>query len=201
MRWRVIALASVLACQVYVARGEPASDPRIQVLPDPSPLSDFELTDQEGRPYRFSRLRGSDAIVFFGFTHCPSICPAALLEMKLVTQAIEQSGQKAPAAVFVSVDGERDTPEVVKKYLTSFPSSFVGLTGDPKSVRKIAAEFKAVFFKGLPHDNAGSYQVEHTSFIYLVDAEGRLRATFLDAPVDTMAAAVRQSRSAQPRNP
>ena len=86
----------------------------------------------------------------------------------------------------ISVDGERDTPEVMKKYLAGYSDSFIGLTGDPKAVRKIAADFKAVFFKGLPYDNAGNYQVEHTSLIYLVDSQGRLRATFLDAPVESM---------------
>jgi protein SCO1/2 len=118
-----------------------------------------------------------------------------MFEMKLVSDALEKSGQKAPAVVLVSVDGERDTPEVMKQYLAAFPESFIGLTGDPKSVRKIAAEFKAVFFKGLPYDNAGNYQVEHTSLIYLVDPEGRLRASFLDAPVESMASSIRQLRS------
>ncbi len=98
----------------------------------------------------------------------------------------------------ISVDGERDTPEAMKKYLAGYSETFIGLTGDPKAVRKIAAEFKAVFFKGLPYDNAGNYQVEHTSLIYLVDSQGRLQATFLDAPVESMVATTRQLSTQAP---
>ena len=111
-----------------------------------------------------------------------------MFKLKLLADSIEKSGQKPPVVVLISVDGERDTPELMKEYLAGYSESFIGLTGDPKSVRKIAAEFKAVFFKGLPYDNAGNYQVEHTSLVYLVDSQGRLRATFLDAPVESMAA-------------
>lgn len=197
MRWQTCVLAGLLACRSAVSFADTA-DPRVQIAAEPTSLADFELTGADGRPFRFSSLRGVDALVFFGFTNCPSICPTALLEMKLASEALEKSGQPAPKAVFVSVDGERDTPEVVKKYLEGFPPNFVGLTGDPISVRKIAAGFKAVFFKGLPYDNAGNYQVEHTSFIYLVDAEGRLRATFVDASVESVAAVVRQMRAPGP---
>ena len=195
IRWREIALAGLLASVACVSASEPVQDPRIQLVADPVILADFELTDQDGRPFRLSHLRGRDALFFFGFTHCPNICPTAMFEMKLVSETLEKSGQKAPAVVLVSVDGERDTPEVMKKYLAAYPESFIGLTGDPKSVRKIAAEFRAVFFKGLPYDNAGNYQVEHTSLIYLVDRDGRLRASFLDAPVESMASSIRQLRS------
>jgi len=176
----------------------PAQDPRIQVSADPQHIADFTVTDQDGRPMRFSALRGRNALVFFGFTHCPNICPTAMFTMKSLADSIEESGEEPPAVVVISIDGERDTPEVLKNYLAGYSQSFVGLTGDPKAVRKIAAEFRAVFFKGLPYDNSGNYQVEHTSMIYLVDGEGRLRATFLDAPVEAMAAAARQLASPAP---
>lgn len=173
-------------------------DPRIQILADPSAIPDFTLTDKQNHPLRFSELRGRDALVFFGFTHCSSICPAAMFKLKLVAESIAKSGQEPPAVVLISVDGERDTPEVMKKYLAGYSESFIGLTGDPKAVRKIAAEFKAVFFKGLPYDNAGNYQVEHTSLVYLVDSQGRIRATFLDAPVESMVETTRQLAAPAP---
>ena len=195
IRWREFALAGLLAFVASVSAADPEQDPRIQLVATPAIIADFQLTDQDGHPFRFSQLRGREALFFFGFTHCPNICPTAMFEMKLVSEALEKSGQKAPAVVLVSVDGERDTPEVMKKYLAAYPESFIGLTGDPKAVRKIAAEFKAVFFKGLPYDNAGNYQVEHTSLIYFVDPDGRLRASFLDAPVESMADSIRQLRS------
>jgi protein SCO1/2 len=189
--WREITLAGLLLASVAsVSASEPVQDPRVQLVADPAVLADFELTDQDNHKFHLSQLRGREALFFFGFTHCASICPTALFELKLVSEALEKSGQKAPAVVFVSVDGERDTPETMKNYLAAFPESFIGVTGDPKSVRKIAAEFKAVFFKGLPYDNAGNYQVEHTSLIYFVDSGGRLRASFLDAPVESMAASI-----------
>ena len=198
IRWLEIALAGMLAYAVSVSASGAAQDPRVQIVADPAIIADFELTDQDGRPFRLAQLRGREALFFFGFTHCPDICPTAMFEMKLVSEALEKSGQKAPVVVLVSVDGERDTPDVMKKYLAAFPESFIGLTGDPKSVRKIAAEFKAVFFKGLPYDNAGNYQVEHMSLIYLVDPDGRLRASFLDAPIESMADSIRQLRSRAP---
>jgi protein SCO1 len=100
--------------------------------------------------------------------------------------------------VLISIDGDRDSPELLKTYLAGYSRSFIGLTGDPKAVRKIAAGFKAVFFKGLPYDDDGNYQVEHTSMIYLVDGEGRLRATFLDASVEAMAKTTRELTSPAP---
>ena len=197
-RGSAIVLAGLLACAAFASADETSPDPRIQLVSAPEVIGDFELTDQAGRPFRFSSLRGREALVFFGFTHCPDVCPAAMLEMKLLQESMRKSGQTAPLAVFVSVDGERDTPETLKRYLAGYPDTFIGLTGDPKQVRKIAAQFKAVFFKGLPYDNAGNYQVEHTSMIYLVDSDGRLRASFLDAPLESMAATIAQSRSRAP---
>ena len=184
--------ALALAWALGAVAAEPVRDTRVQVAAVPVAIADFTLTNQDSHAFRFSDLRGRDALVFFGFTHCPSICPAAMFKLKLLSDSIEKAGQTPPVVVMISVDGERDTPELIKEYLGGYSGSFVGLTGDPKAVRKIAAEFKAVFFKGLPYDNAGNYQVEHTSLVYLVDSQGRLRATFLDAPVESMAATTRQ---------
>ena len=168
------------------------NDPRVQVPEAPARVADFTLTDQYGHPYSFAKLRGKDALVFFGFTHCTSTCPAAMFKMKLMAASFEEAGEAVPAVILISVDGDRDTPVVLKNYLKGYPPNFVGLTGDPKAVRGIAAGFKAVFFKGLPYDSAGNYQVEHTSMIYFVDGDGRVRASFLDAPVEAMVATARQ---------
>ncbi len=96
-----------------------------------------------------------------------------------------------PAVIMISVDGDRDTPAALKAYLAPLSKDFIGLTGDPRTVRGIAANFSAVFFKGLPADNSGNYLVEHTSQVYLVDAQGRLHATFFDASVERMSRTVR----------
>jgi protein SCO1/2 len=183
-----MAAATLVACACAAAAADapPAADPHIQMAPEGEPLGDFTLTDQDGKPFAFSSLRGKDTLVFFGFTHCPSICPAEMLKLKLLTESLRREGAEVPAVVFVSVDGDRDTPGRMKAFLGQFSGEFVGLTGDPKAVRRIAVNFKAVFFKGLPSDDTDNYLVEHTSQIYLVDAKGRLRATFFDAPVEAM---------------
>ncbi len=165
---------------------ELAAAARVQLAPQALPIADFTLTDQDGKPFAFSKLQGSNVLVFFGFTSCPSICPTAMYKLKLVTEAVRKDGGAVPKVVLISVDGDRDTPGVMKDYVGRFSDRFLGLTGDPKDVRKIAAQFKAVFFKGLPSDNSGSYLVEHSSQVYLMDAKGRLRATFFDAGVEEM---------------
>jgi len=161
------------------------SSDKVLIAQSPQDVPDFELTDQEAQPFRFSQLRGQTTLVFFGFTHCPDICPTTLYKLKLSDEARDRSLLRA-AVVLISVDGDRDTPAAMKDYLASFSPDFIGLTGNPRLVRDIAARFSAVFFKGLPSDKSGNYLVEHTSQLYLVDKAGRLRATFFDAPVDTI---------------
>jgi protein SCO1 len=183
---------SLLSLWASLAGGAGAQQAdRIQIVADPEVLADFALTDQDGRPFKFRSLRGKNTLVFFGFSHCASICPATMLKLKLLTENLHKDESPEPAVVFISVDGDRDTPEVMKEYVGKFSGKFIGLTGDPKTVRTIAVQFKSVFFKGLPSDNSGNYQVEHTSQVYLVDARGRLRARFFDAPVEAMADATR----------
>jgi protein SCO1/2 len=188
-----MAAAALVACTLSAGAAEapPAADLGIQLAPEGEPLGDFTLTDQDGKPFAFSSLRGKESLVFFGFTHCPSVCPAAMLKLKLLTESLRREGAEVPAVVLVSVDGDRDAPERMKAFLAQFSGEFVGLTGDPKAIRRIAAQFKAVFFKGLPSDDTDNYLVEHTSQIYLVDAKGQLRATFFDAPLDAMTQATR----------
>jgi protein SCO1 len=168
-----------------------AADGRVTVAESMIPLGDFELTDQNGKAIQFSSLRGKPVLVFFGFTSCPSICPAAMNELRILTESLDKSGDSVPQVVMISVDGERDTPAVMRAYLEPLSKDFIGLTGDPRLVRDIAARFSAVFFKGIAGDNSGNYQVQHTSMIYLVDAGGTLRATFSDASVEAMLQATR----------
>lgn len=164
---------------------------RVQINPDPGVVADFELTSQDSKAVKFSALRGSTLLVFFGFTNCQSVCPPMMQKLRQVART--QSAEKAAlTTVLISVDGERDTPEAMKAYLEPFQPGFVGLTGDPLAIRDIAARFSAVFFKGMPRDRSGSYDVEHTSQVYVVDDKGQLRVSFYDATVDEMNAAIRQ---------
>jgi protein SCO1/2 len=162
---------------------------RVTVLAAPKTVADFELTDQNGRSRTFASLRGAPTLVFFGFTHCPDICPAALMKLKLM-HVSSGGALKAAKVVLISVDGERDTPAAMKKYLASFSADFIGLTGNPRTVANIAARFAAVAFKEQPDQN-GNYEYFHSSQVFLVDKAGRLRASFADASVEDMATVTR----------
>jgi protein SCO1/2 len=159
--------------------------PRVYVNPDPVPLADFTLTDHDGRPRAFSSLRGQPALVFFGFTHCPNVCPAQLGRLKLLHESGD-GALKPVHIVLVSVDGDRDTPARLRSFLGPLSSDFIGLTGNPRSTSEIAARFAAVFFKE-PAAKDGSYNVLHSTQVFAVDKAGRLRASFNDASLEDIA--------------
>ncbi|MFL6575504.1 MAG: SCO family protein [Povalibacter sp.] len=163
----------------------------VRLAPTPLEIADFELLDQHGHPFRFSERKARSALIYFGFAHCPDICPVTLHKLKLLTESLRQAGGSMPDVIMISVDGDRDTPAAVKAYLEPISKDFIGLTGDVLTVRAIARNFSAVFFKGLPSDDSGRYLVEHTSQVYLVDAQSRLHATFFDASVERMSQTVR----------
>ncbi len=185
----MVASGTVLVFALPMARTAMASSNPVETVAPPKPIEDFELTDQEGRAFKFSQLRGRPAFIFFGFTHCPDVCPSTLAKFRLLADSAESDG---PALVMISVDGDRDTPALMKDYLAHMSPGCVGLTGNPRAVRGIAAQFSAVFFKGIPDTPGGPYLVQHTSQIYLVDRLGRLRASYANASVDTL----RQAASA-----
>ena len=162
---------------------------RVMVVDPPRPIAEFQLTDQDGKPFSSSSLRGRPALVFFGYAHCPDVCPAALAKLKM----LQSQGDDAKRAqvVFVSVDGERDTPVAVKEYLARLSPEFIGLTGEPDVVRTIAEGFRVAFFKDQPGADATTYDVEHSGQIYLIDGAGQLRAELYDPPVETIATAIR----------
>jgi len=164
---------------------------RVAVAEPPVDLADFKLTDQNGKPLRFSDLRGQPVLVFFGFAHCPNVCPATLAVLKAAHASKDRAVRRA-RVVMISVDGERDTPAAMKAYLAPISKDFIGLTGDPKVVLEIARQFQAIFFRGPPTNAAGDYLMQHTSQIYLVDAGGRLRATLFEPPVETLVRVTRE---------
>lgn len=190
MRIKVaVTVGLALLAAAAIAASEPPALPaldRVYVNPAPGPLPDFTLTDQDGKARSFSSLRGEPVLVFFGFTHCPNVCPAALSRLKALHAA--NGGALARARiVLISVDGERDTPARLKSYLAPLSVDFIGLTGDPKLTSKIAAQFAAVFFRE-PAAKDGGYNVQHSTQVFAVDKAGRLRATFANASIEDMAA-------------
>ena len=166
-----------------------ASAPERTMLAEPpAALPAFQLTDQRGRPFKSSQFAGSPSLVFFGFTHCPSICPGTLQRLRLFVDKHPEF--RTLKVVLISVDGDRDSPEVMAEYLANFSPDFIGLTGTPAKVASVAQGFKAAFFKG-PVAQGGGYNVDHSSQVYLVDSSYRLRATFFNAPDEAMASVIR----------
>jgi protein SCO1/2 len=135
----------------------------------------FHLEDQNGKPISDQDLKGRPFLVFFGFTHCPDICPTTLFEMSQLMRTLGPDADRT-AAVFITVDPERDTPAVIKDYLSNFDPHFRGLTGDQASVTAALKAYR-VYAKKVPLDN-GDYTMDHTALVYLMDKDGRFVAPF-----------------------
>jgi protein SCO1 len=163
-----------------------APPPQRTLLADPPrPIADFQLRDQTGKTVKLADFRGAPVLVFFGFTHCPDVCPTMLHQLReLQRQHGAQLGKTR--IVIISVDGERDTPEAMQTWLKPLSPDFIGLTGAPQQVHDIAGRFSATFFK-VPGPKPGEYSFQHNSQVFLVDGQGRLRATFFNAPLAIMA--------------
>ena len=135
----------------------------------------FQLIDQNGKPFSDANLKGKWHLIFFGYTHCPDACPTALNEMSL---ALDRLGIKRDevGVVFITVDPERDTPDVLKSYVQSFDAPIVALTGSPEAVAQAAKAYRVFYAK---HPRAdGDYDMDHSAVIYVMNPEGRFTATF-----------------------
>jgi protein SCO1/2 len=135
----------------------------------------FRLVDQNGRAVSDQDFKGEPFIVFFGFTNCPDICPTTLFEMSEVLKRLGPDADRT-AALFISVDPERDTPEKLKDYLSSFHSRIFGLTGTPAEIAAVEKEYR-VYAKKVPLKD-GDYTMDHTAVVYLMDKDGRFVAPF-----------------------
>jgi len=135
----------------------------------------FSLVDQNGKPFTDADLKGKWQLVFFGYTHCPDVCPTALNDLSL---ALDQLGKKKDEVgiVLITVDPERDTPAVLKSYVESFDGPIVALTGSPAAVAQAAKDFRVYYAKHPRSD--GGYDMDHSAVIYVMDPQGRFTATF-----------------------
>lgn len=132
---------------------------------------DFRLQDTAGQWRSLADFRGRTVLLFFGFTQCPDVCPAAMTQAVDVLRLLGDDGTKVQV-LFVSLDPERDSAEILRAFVGSFHPSFMALRGDMEVTRKTAEDFK-VFFRKVPL--AGSYTIDHTAFVYVYDTQGRLR--------------------------
>jgi protein SCO1 len=154
-------------------------------LPASGGKASFSGTDITGADYRYSlpdvggRMRGNDdfkgkvTVVFFGYTQCPDVCPTTMAELAQVKKALGPDGDRLQG-VFITIDPERDTPDVLRAYVGSFDPAFVALRGTPEQTAATAKAFK-VFYAKVPGKDPGSYTMDHTAGSYVFDAEGRVR--------------------------
>jgi protein SCO1/2 len=135
----------------------------------------FQLTDQAGQTVTEKSLQGRPTLIFFGFTHCPDVCPTSLFEISEVLKAMGGDADRVNA-YFISVDPERDTNAAMKDYLSSFDPHLKGLTGDPDAIAKTLSGFR-VYARKVPLKD-GDYTMDHTALIYLMDRDGHFVSPF-----------------------
>jgi cytochrome oxidase Cu insertion factor (SCO1/SenC/PrrC family) len=171
--WALLVMASMFGCGLVPA-AEQERPSAAQMMDDlmygHAPIGGpFTLTDQNGKPRRDIDFRGKLMIVYFGYTFCPDVCPADLMS---ITQALEALGPTAESVqpVFITIDPERDA-KVLAEYLAAFHPSFVGLTGSPEQIRKVANSYK-VFYVKKPGEHSGEYSIDHSGAIYLIGRGG-----------------------------
>ena len=131
------------------------------------------LPDQDGKPRTLADFKGKVTVIFFGYTQCPDVCPTTMAELAQIKKALGADGDRLQG-VFVTIDPERDTPELLKAYITNFDPSFVALRGSAEQTAAAAKEFK-VFYAKVPGRAPGSYSMDHTAGSYVIDSAGRLR--------------------------
>ncbi len=137
---------------------------------------EIKLTDQSNRPFSYKKYLGRPALLFFGFTHCPDICPGTLANIARARKLMKAKPDQLPV-IFVTVDPARDTPAKIAEYLKKFSIPAAGLTGSEAELEKMAKAFGASFDKRML-DDKGAYTMDHTAYVYLLDAKGRVRYFF-----------------------
>jgi protein SCO1/2 len=164
--------ALVLSLSVILLVSGQVASPVQQVAAVGGP---FRLTDQNGRTVTEQDFKGKPFLVFFGFTHCPEVCPTTLFEISEVLRKLGPDADKTHA-LFITVDPERDTVKSMKDYLSSFDPHMSGLTGDPAAIAKVAKEYR-VYYKKVPLDDGG-YTMDHSAIVYLMGKDGRFVSPF-----------------------
>ncbi len=177
-------MALALAVSWLVGCGPRAPQLRGSVIEPPQPAADFVLADQYGQPFRLSDQRGRVVNLFFGYTHCPDVCPTTLALWRQVELKLGADAEKV-RFVFISVDPERDTRERLQEHLALFSPRLIGLTGDPAQLEPIYAAYHVFHEKVAAPESALGYTVSHSSSVYVVDRDGLWRMTYrFDALAD-----------------
>lgn len=173
-RCRRIAVALLLFAAVAIAGcGDRAPTFKGSDITGTSYGRDFALTDDHGQPRTLADFRGKVVAVFFGYTQCPDVCPTTLSELAEATRRLGADAARVQV-LFITVDPERDTPELLRQYVAAFDPSFLGLHGDAAALERTAREFKIIYQKQ-PGSTPGTYSMDHSAGTYLFDPQGRLR--------------------------
>ncbi|MDZ7644092.1 MAG: SCO family protein [Woeseiaceae bacterium] len=156
----------------------PAAVPQTAlVFPEPRPLPAFRLTGDDGEPFTRASLQGGWHLLFFGFTHCPDVCPATLQQLAVVRRRLAaDTDGPLPGIVLISVDPERDTPAVLADYVANFGDAVRGVTGDPAAIEALAADLGIHFEKAPAAD--GDYTMNHSAAVLVTNPRGELHALF-----------------------
>lgn len=179
----VLAVATVAW---WPARNDRASgEPFIEVakgahvLVEPDPVAEFRLLDHEGKPFENAALTGKWSFLFFGFTHCPDACPTTLAVFNEVhrTLSVRPDGTRDVQFVLVSVDPARDTPQLLREYVTRFNPAFVGVTGDEADIARLSQSVGVMYAK-VPGPTPESYSMDHSTAVLLTNPEGKLHGIF-----------------------
>jgi protein SCO1/2 len=176
--WIVVAVAALCAALAgfWLARELDSSAPQLTAgtwLSQPRSIGDFQLVDNLGRPFTAQSLQGQPSLVFFGFTHCPDLCPTTLVKLAQVKKVAAVPNLRV---LLVTVDPQRDTPTAMGLYVHAFDPDFIGVTGDPKSIEKLSAKFGVVAARvDLP---GGDYTMDHSAIVFLLDTHGRIVGIF-----------------------
>jgi protein SCO1/2 len=162
---------------LYLATGGLRAEPvAATVLPAPQPLPSFALVDQAGEPFTKDSLTGRESVLFFGFTHCPDICPATLQQLAIARRQLLEDGGGFPDIVLVSVDPERDTPDVMAEYVGHFGAGITGVTGRAEDIARFASAL-GIFF-AVSGDDENNYNVDHSAAVLLINANAEWQAVF-----------------------
>lgn len=173
-RFRKITLGLV-AATVLVAAGCSNSKTQWQLADVSGHLPDlqFSLTNDSGKATTATDYAGKINLLYFGYTHCPDVCPLALTHLHVVLQRLGAQGDRVHV-LFVSVDPTRDTPELLHQYVRAFDPRITGLTGTPQQIKALAKRYRGAFNREAAKPD-GSYEVSHSSGVFVFDAEGRAR--------------------------
>jgi protein SCO1/2 len=180
-RVRLLALITGLVGLALLAGGcrslAPAYEYKGTLFDPPQPVPDFELADTQGRPFHLSELDGDITLIYFGYTFCPDVCPLTMVDVKTALAGLE-TGRERVHVLFVSVDPERDTPEVLSHYLAAFDPSFIGLTDDFEKTQEMMKPYGAFAEHEEVAGSAAEYLVSHTARIYLVGPQREVLLTY-----------------------